>query len=375
MRTVKALPLLLVAGLAGCLPAPYGPYYQPTYANPEAQVVKAYCGGKAGPPTGLSTPLAPGVRLQINASDAARLPPMLGLQFRLDPGALVQFQANTLAVGDGTAEVRMPGSLRVSSQARVPADQPIDMVALGPIDPSAWRSTPGLAAPQAVVGTGFAGGVPGTRPDWLVLQWPAIRWADGSMTTFEPVRLEAQLSRSGWLEYRSAQESAGLKDRYAQCIKDTPQRNCMNILQSYENGFTLRAGTATLTGRLLITDPAKPRLDTYIRLELSGTQAWRWAQAHALMTDGSSGAVTQQPLGVSAVTVFHPSLPLTTPLRGPVAATGDAAAYLEVPLQPAAAQHYRIQLPPLDVNGQRVQPLPIELQRRVLDGGIEPFNC
>jgi hypothetical protein len=48
---------------------------------------------------------------------------------------------------------------------------------------------------------------------------------------------------------------------------------------------------------------------------------------------------------------------------------------VNVPLRPAGASVYSLQLPELDAGTQTVRPMPIRLERRAFDGGIEPFNC
>ncbi len=52
---LRSVFLILLAGaLNGCVPAPYGSYYRPSYLDASAVVSRAYCGGQAGPPTSLA---------------------------------------------------------------------------------------------------------------------------------------------------------------------------------------------------------------------------------------------------------------------------------------------------------------------------------
>lgn len=357
--------------LCGCLPAPYGPYYHPTYADPAAAVpVKAYCGGQAGPPTGLTGPLAPGLRWKVDAAGASQAAPVLRIQFQLAPGQVLQFQDDRVQVeaGGRASGERMP--LRTVSQFRVAADQVAHALAPAPV------ARPGAAggAPTArmSVGSGFAPGIAGLRPERLTLQWPDVVWADGAVTRFPAVALQGALDR-GWFRYRSAQESARLRARHAQCLQETPNQNCRFILESHEHSFMVQSDGATLEGRLLVTDPARPRLDAYITLDLPRVLPWRWSAPQAVVTDAESGRSTRQPLAASAVTVTQDGLPLSTRLQAPEG--GETSVGLELPLQPAAAPRYRVLLPPLELQGVPLRLQPIELERRLLDGGIEPFNC
>lgn len=367
--------LLLAAScalLAGCLPAPYGPYYRPSYPDALAQPVKAWCGGQAGPPTGLIVMLADGLTMRVGAGTATQAAPTAGLRFELAPGTALRFLDDTVRVGDGARSDRVAVSMSVASHARVAAQDTVDLAALSAVAPAALDAA-GASVVSITVDTGFSPGAAGVRPDTLRIEWPPIRWEDGSVTRFAAVELKGRISKSGWLQYRTDEESEALRARYARCRAETPQRNCAFLPDSYENGFTVRADGATLRGRLLVIEPAKPRLAAYLTMELSRLQAWGWTDPVVVLRDARSGQSWRQPLGPSGVSVRAQGLALSTRVLAPAAASATAS--IEIPLGGAASERYRLRLPPLEVNGRSIQPEPIELERRTMDGGLEPFNC
>ncbi|MCM5572331.1 hypothetical protein M6I34_17590 [Burkholderiaceae bacterium FT117] len=366
------LPLAAVALLAGCIPAPYGPYYRPSYPDASAQAVKAWCGGQAGPPTGLVVSLADGLTMRVGAATATGAAPKAMLSFELAPGTTLRFLEDSVRVDDGAGSGRIPVRMSVASHARVAPTDIVDLPALSAVAPAALDAA-GPGAVSITVGTGFSPGAAGVRPEVLRIEWPSIRWADGTVTRFAAVELKGRMSKSGWLQYRTDDETEALQARYARCRAETPQRNCAFLLDSYENGFTVGADGATLRGRLLVTEPAKPRLAAYLTMELPQLQAWRWSDPDVLLRDPRSGQSWRQPFGASGVGVRAQGLPLSTPLAAPAGASATAS--IEVPLGSAAGERYRLRLPPVEVNGRRTQPEAIELERRTMDGGLEPFNC
>ncbi len=363
--------LFAVLLISGCLPAPMGTYYLPSYADPSAQTSRAYCGGQVGPTTGLQASLAPGVELKVDARKATSSPPRVGLTFILKPGVTLRFLDDAAQVSAGDAPTRQALPLRVVQQISIPADQTVDLSGMPPLAKSGPRST---LEPAARISTGWHQSPVGERPGRLILRWPDLQWADGRTTAFADIELEPG-KRLGWTVYRSAQELARMKAAHAQCIKNTPKLACGNILDGYENGFTVQADGATLTGRLLVTDMTRPRLDAYISIALSSAKPWRWAEPSAMLVDASSGTTTQQALDTMHVGLNSAGLPLSTAVFASVAASATTSASLVASLAPSGAGRYRVQLPALEVDGRRVDPRPIELERRLTDVGILPFNC
>ena len=49
--------------------------------------------------------------------------------------------------------------------------------------------------------------------------------------------------------------------------------------------------------------------------------------------------------------------------------------HIDSSLGEGGISHYFVQLPPFLLDGERYEFKPIELELRLFDGGIEPFNC
>ncbi|WP_418320347.1 hypothetical protein [Piscinibacter sakaiensis] len=354
--------------LSGCMPALMGTYYRPSYADPSARTSQAHCGGQVGPTTGLQASLAPGVALAVDARNATRSPPTLGVKFDIDPGVTVRFLDDGVRVGTGGLAARQTPTLRLFQQLSIAAGQAVD--------PAVFALADGAEAAASTlhVNTGWQRGRLDRLPDRLLLRWPELRWADGRITRFPEIELEA-VQRGGGTVYRSAQEKQRMTTAHARCVQQTPQLACANILDSYDSGFTVEADGAILSGRLLAADPAKPELIAYIEIKVPATQRWRWSSSDVALINSGTGAATLQALDIMHVSLSRRALPLSTSISAPAASSARTSAALSAQLNPAGAERYDVQLPPLEVDGRRIDPPPVGLERRSLDGGMVPFNC
>lgn len=369
---------LAVVGLSalissGCIPAPYGLYYQPSYPDPSARTVRASCGGQAGPPSRLEFELARGLAVQLDAGRATAGSPEVELRMAPRAGSRLQFAGDTVSVSHDPGTMASPALLSVLTRTELSADAVVDPAAHSAVAARLSELGHGESRSSAEVNTELRFAMPGTAQQKLRLQWPSIRWADGTTTVIPPIDLEAQAYHPGWLRYYSAEERATLQARFEQCRLNSPKSNCHYLLDSYENGFTVAAGPARLTGRVLVTDVKLARADVHLSVSMARSTPWRWASADAVLADLGRGTAVVQPMPAMRLLVSHRDLPLSTPLAIPV--SGSTRVRLDVPLPPAGAASYSMQLPELGFDQATIRAMPIRLERRALDAGIEPFNC
>lgn len=382
----RHLTLLLTSGLlAGCIPAPYGPYYRPSYPDPSAVMTQANCGGQAGPPSRLSFALPDGISVSLNtssdtpgtdASTKAETRSVLRLALSLPPGSRLAFLEDRLQIdaGDGTALLVSPPA-SVSATHPLQAGDTMSSVRLAPVDPERLTAHSMPGAPVFTAKASFGLVSPDYQPDRLTLTLPALRH-DGSTLNLPPLQLDAAAYRPGWHNYSTADARAKQQAEHRQCQTKTPEQHCEYLLTTYEEGFRSRHGEVEASGRLLIIErPQGHRLDAYLDYAFFAGDTWQLASDQATLVDTANGARRDLPLTSLVAHIQLTELPLSTAVRNPSSdGRGKVTMWLDIPL-PGSAARYTIQLPEVEINGKRHRPKPLTLERRLLDGGIEPFNC
>ena len=129
----------MAVGLAGCIPAPYGPYYRPSYPDPSSQVRKAFCGGQAGPPSKLQFSAPGGIKVAVDADkeflERSRRDRPLHIMLRVPGDKAFQFLSDQVLVSNKLADagsVLTPDLLVIYSVDLLP-DAWVDFDALGAI--------------------------------------------------------------------------------------------------------------------------------------------------------------------------------------------------------------------------------------------------
>jgi hypothetical protein len=376
-RRLLATALALAStGLAGCVIAPYGPYYRPSTQHPAATYKGAWCQGVAGPKAVVEVPLAPGVALTARAQrgyterDRPELP--LRIEITLPSSQPARFASATLGVVDvrtGKA-LGQPPEVTVYRYATLPADAWIDPAR---IRPSGAAGTPLKAdAPHGSAGVRVSF-EPGFTPDRLQLDGFVIN-RDDSAIRMPAVAMSRPASKSSPRDYRSPEVQASLEQRAASCRRETPQRACDNIVEHGSESFAVATPAAHWSGRWFVFgDGARARVEGGIDFSPRAPGRWRVASATVTVRDGDGTARTA---GFSQLRLaLNDRIALDTPLfAGAVDGTGDARVTIEV-LLPGAAPDFDVVLPDLLLGAQRVAIPPIRFERRTFDGGIEPFNC
>jgi hypothetical protein len=330
----------------------------------------------AGPKSVIEIPLAPGVLLTARAQreyeerDRAELP--LRLTLTLPHAAAARFAGAELRVVERGSGRELPGTpkIRVFRYATLNADQWIDPVR---VRPSGAAGTPlDSAAPQGKASVRVT--LPGFTPERIGVGGLALQ-RDGATVALPTLEMRRPASKGSPRDYRSAALDARLIERVAACKRDTPQRACDNIADYSRYSFEEDTPAAGWKGRFYVFDArAGAQLEGDIEATLRTPGRWRLASTSLTVRDLDAG-VSRSVQVDKIYLASNDWIALDTPLfAGPVDGTGEARVSIEA-LLPASPPDFDVLLPALLVGTQRIEIPPIRFDRRVLDGGVEPFNC
>ena len=348
--------------LAGCVVAPYGPYYRPATAQPGAQERRAWCQGAAGPVTGVDMDLGGGVRLRASTDRLQVAGWPLRIEITLPRQTALRFTEPVRLVSGGKT-----------------LETPLAAVALRTVavDPTAWSEPQSLR--PGLPGTGDAPhGELKVRTQPLAIPAPArmvveglalVR--DGNATMLPAATLERVNSRAQPYAYRSAQEEAALQARVAACRRDTPRLACQNIIDFAGASHSAGAPGVRWSWRWWVAPHAgAPTVDGELTLAVLEPGRWRLDASRLQLVEGDSRA--SHPVRLApGVLSFSDRLDLQ---QGVAAGSADTRVLLEAVL-PQGLPDFEVRLPPLLRNGERMVIAPLHFERRSFDGGVEPFNC
>jgi hypothetical protein len=375
-RLLKGATALPVVALGGCVVVPYGPYYRPAADHPKVAYKGAWCNGVAGPLSVIEISLAPGVLLTARAqrenADRRRAELPLRLTLTLPPTAPARFVGSELRVVEQASGRSLAGTPIISAfrYATVEADRWIDPLRMRPSG-AAGRPLDN-AAPQGRASVRVT--LPGFAPEGIALEGLAVQ-RDGATVALPTLEMRRPASKSSLRDYRSATLEARLRERVAACKRDTPQRACDNIADYSRFSFEEDTPAVGWRGRFHVFDArAGDQLEGEIEIAVRTKNAWRLASRALTVRDLDAG--TRRSAQVDKIHLaLNDWIALDTPLfAGPVDGGGEARLSIEVQL-PGSTPDFDLMLPALLLGGQRIDVPRIRFDRRVFDGGVEPFNC
>jgi hypothetical protein len=367
----------LAAPLAGCVVMPYGTYYRPESADPNATTRRAWCQGQAGPVTRIELKLDGGATLTARAErdflerDRPELP--LRVELTLPDNVPARFDGGRVQIlaRDG-APIKAPVSVLVYGGATVAADAWVDPALLRPAGAGAQASAAEEAQGRAWI---RLTGPSGFAPETFTLVLPAVD-TDAGRIAVAPVELRRPASKSSPNEYRSAAEQASLEARTAACRRETPQRACENLLDfGASRSFFVDSNPVRWQGRWVRYESrsGESRLEGDNWLALRESRRWRLTSNRFILRDagGNERSIALEQLELR----FVDRIALDAPLHvQPVERRAETRVQIEA-LLPADAPGFELRLPPLRLGERRIAIAPIVFDKRSLDGGVEPFNC
>ena len=367
--------------LGGCIPAPYGAYYRPSYPDPSATLSKEYCGGQAGPPSTLSFSAPEGVivsvsapRLRIDSEQERRL----RIRISIPAGTRLQFLAEGFELAEsleGTGH-RISVDISLNTSFKLGIDNWVDIEQFGPTDAQVARNFATSNPEHPITAAHLS--VPNLKafaPDTVSLQMPAISQDSTSMLP-SPIELLSDSRTNSSRVYRTKPYVQALEERIAKCRTETPQRKCGDIARYDAEGLRLTLDSFTLSGRFWVWDV---QTNTPFRSELTLTTndvaRWRFAGPEIRFTDLATGDIRQDRMGPMLVS-WRLKVPFATAIKAVDTGENPSTRLLiESSLGTRDASRYVIRLPPVLINGEEYILKPIKLELHRFDGGLEPFNC
>jgi hypothetical protein len=370
------LALPLAPTLTGCIVAPYGAYYRPHSADPDARYKRAWCQGQAGPTTRIEFQSDSGVTLFARAErdylERSRPELPLRLSLTLPGGVPARFEGGRVQIaGAGGAAIDAPVTVLASGGVTLPADAWVDVAALRP----AGRVVAGAGEYSHGRARVRVSGPAGFTPEVFSFEGPSVE-VEGSVIAFPALEVRRPASAGNPNEYRSATEQANLEARAAACRRDTPQRACQNLIDyGASRSFHFDRGPLQWQGRWFRAAwrSGETWLDGEMWLASREPGRWRFVSNRIELraADGTKQTLTFAQFELR----FIDRIALDAPLHErPVERRADTQVQIEA-LLPGDIGDFEVRLPPLRVGDQRVAIAPIGFDKRVFDGGIEPFNC
>lgn len=366
--------IVAAAALSGCVPAPYGPYYRPSYPDPSSTLQQAYCGGQAGPPARLAFQGLGGLGVSVRTETAGQAgkPRLLHVAIDIPVGTRFQFLVDTVALAasrDGDATSRVPAA-SVTASLKLQGDDWIDFAQAGPtsVDVAGHylAANPDGRFAEVKFDIGRLGQF---APARIAVEFPPLELDTKSMA-IPRIELQQQPG-SSFPIYRTAEYTQTLQQRYAACLRQTPAGNCHYIPTHDPYGFRHEAERLELAGRFWVTgEAAEATLNAEFEAGARVSERWRFASNEVRFRDTAGGEVRVMPLRNPRV-VWSYAVPLAAEVRSP--ASGGTR--MDIRTSVGEAARYVLTLPPFLLNGARHEFSPIEFERRLFDGGLEPFNC
>lgn len=392
----NALRLSLLIGfgfLAGCIPAPMGKYYKPIYPDASAKYIGDECYGHAGAPATLSFIIADGVIFNITTirtyGEKDRIDRPLRISIGVPTGTQIQFLSKEIFVSSSLQDKGKSISPDINIAASVIMDSN-EIVDFSKIAPSQFFS-----AEKNELVRNFSAAT------WLSFSWkdnfvpsafsmeiPPIQLIDSMQDDHVPIvllakakkrldRYPGQYKSQTSLIYSTSESESALTEKYAKCISEKPEAKCENILIYDEAAFKVEKNGFNYSGRWYVYDvERRSPFNGEIKIEFENTFRWKFASNKVTIVESSSKvekvyAFDRFPLR------FNYEVPINTPIRGVNNQTSSKTTTISInsSLGTEELPRYFIKMPPVLINGKQYEIAPIELEKRMLDFGLEPFNC
>lgn len=381
MRSIVLL--LLMYLLTACVPAPYGPYYRPSYPDNSAALIKEFCGGEAGPPSVLTFNVADGVTFTVatakSYSERSRKDVPLTITLNVPSNTTAQFLSDDLSIsGSPNGEDKIAVPLQVAALVPMGKKDVVDIDRIGPVTSLAVQKFIQAHPDHAVseVHIDFNLGNEKFHPEVISLHLPAFS-TSGASITIPPLKLVANTQDKGWWKYETREHKQAREERYVRCLKETPHLHCKNILQVIDEGFRLDMAGIEITGRLAKADfTQKPKITGRLNFASRSVEPWQFSTNHIRAEDIKTGETHHYYFNQFAVFFGWYDVPLSTAIKGGHSELGgNKTLRIATSLGEKYLSKYYIKLPPILINGHKYVLKPIELELKLFDGGIEPFNC
>ena len=372
-----AIFLTLILLLQGCvpIPVPYGPYYQPTYPDNSATVIRKDCHGQSGAAIGVGFKIDEGIDVKVKTSDSSSADHRQNIYIVLDvpAGVTIEFLSDQIVFESDGQSVNFPvPTLQVSSFASADTNTTFVRRSLCPVSDEVL----GRETIDKFYGLWYwnkEAKYAGFTPDHLELQLPSMVVENRSIV-IAPISLKLE-KRKNNLSYMTLQMEYDRNKKYEACVKNTPHLHCNNILEVYQEGFRIQSGEFNITGRV---GGWGDSIGVGVsEMKVLTDKPWQYISPEIVLKDIDSGEIQRRKMSK----VYTHCGPYTVPFRTRVEthegyAKGNTLVRFEGTISDLSSQsQIKMRIPPLLINGKRFDFQPLLLELRILDGGFPPFNC
>lgn len=385
--------LCIIGFLAGCIPAPMGNYYKPIYPDPSAKYQGDQCYGKAGAPSSLTWTIADGVTLSITTvrtyGEKNRQDRPLRISIGVPFGTQVHFLSDEIRISNSLQEAgkTIPSDIYISAAVRMASNEIADFAKIAPTPFPASESNQKIQNFSAATWLNFSW-QDNFFPLAFTMEIPPILLVDSPQVDHHPINLEAKAKKrperypgeyksQTSLIYTTKESESALAEKYAKCLNERPDTQCKNLLIYDEASYQVEKNGFKFSGKWSVYDVEKKTPFTgEIKIDYTKPIRWRFATNKVRIIDAENR--TERTYVFDSYPLhFKYQVPISTPIRGVnnPTFTKPTTASIDGSLGTDESPRYFVKMPPVQINGKQYKIQPIELEKRMFDFGLEPFNC
>jgi len=345
-------------------------------------MINEYCHGEAGPPSAVTFEVDNNVSFTVSTAKAVVAPAFFArVKINLPPGSTIQFMSDDihLLTRPNDTGTHIDATLHTAALVSFNSNEVVDISQAGPLTAQATASLRQAHPMQPLMTThiDYEIGDQSFHPDRMAIELPSIA-VNGTVIALPQQTLASNLRDKGWQRYETEERKQLRKARYEVCRNTTPQMHCENILTVINDSFRIESSAFEAYGNLARADfTQNPVLTGRINVEFKDLNRWQFNSNTIRLKDMITGDSRQSIF--NQFTVFfgwYDNIPFTSAVKG-VHHTSTGNTTVLIKLRPVLnmPSTFRVQLPPLRINGHEYLLKPIQFELKSFDGGIEPFNC
>lgn len=370
--------LLLIAFLlSSCVPNFYGGYYKPSYADKTAKDVLAYCGGQAGPPSGVTFELPSNVTVNVKTSKtykSAEDDYRYEIILKAPSGVDLRFLSNTITLNYPDRQTLQENTtMRMHASGKVKIDTPLQFEQFCPVVKNSMTTLSESTFMSVEFWFKEEHNLT-EKPASVEMVLPPIEYKDSVYPSSSIVMKAHSLGKNA--DYLTEAIESKKLHRYNECRRLTPHLSCKNILETMENkGFEKQVGDFDIFGRVNWRQwSTNNELNILLKIKTNVTEPWRVGAKNIRLKNLSDNSTITTDFIFGNVYCQNNSLPLSTPINNKET-NSTVTLVIEGGIGSTPNKEVEILLPELFINKKVYKFKPIRLELRIFDVGIDPFNC
>lgn len=358
--------ILMVVFFSGCVPNFYNQFYKPTYDDNSTKSRRAYCGGQAGPPTGIIFDLPENIKATVKTWKNSNGENTYNISFNIPDNVTTEFLTDKIIVKQTEGvKLKAPTTMRLFAHKNIKANTAYKFESLCPISK---ETVDKLDKPMPInielsVVTFYQ-----TPPKNLTIHLPEILVNSKTEYAIPPIVLKMYSDK-----YYLTDELQEIRlKEYSNCKQQTPELTCDNILVNYNKSFIETGDTYTLSGRLFWRS-WNNQLMLLLKTQVNTYEQWKFTTKTIILEDTvNHSQILVEPKFIN-IFCKHDSLPLKTKIYN--RANSSVTLDIEGALDTSLSSNIEILLPSMRIGNSIYHFKSIFLNFQFFDAGIDPFNC